>query len=354
MAAAEAVAIERSGVARWQWIISAPEDVVWFIGSVSASYALLGLTRFGISPVAIFLIWAFVFDGPHVFGTFSRTYLDAEERRTRGLLLWGSLAFFALGPTLYLVGLGKEFFFFASLWAYYHLVKQHYGFMVLYKKKNQDLARVDQAIDRIFLSFGFWYPFVRFITVSAEAHKRVPFSLEGQGAVIAEQLMWWGFVASAMLFTARQLQRVARGERLNAPKYLLLAAAMPMHWVVFAALADNPLGPLLAVPFLTIFHNIQYHRLVWFHNQNKYRAAGASPQRYGLAVAVSRHFLIYAAVGLAFNFIYHAPRYLLAAPYGLAASCFWGYAFIHYYLDSKIWRVRRDARLGESLRMAQS
>ena len=28
--------------------------------------------------------------------------------------------------------------------------------------------------------------------------------------------------------------------------------------------------------------------------------------------------------------------------------------FIHYYLDSKIWRVRRDARLGESLRLAQS
>jgi len=26
------------------------------------------------------------------------------------------------------------FFFVAALWAYYHLVKQHYGVMVLYKK----------------------------------------------------------------------------------------------------------------------------------------------------------------------------------------------------------------------------
>jgi hypothetical protein len=35
------------------------------------------------------------------------------------------------------LGAGLVFFFIAALWAYYHLVKQHYGFMVLYKKKKQ-------------------------------------------------------------------------------------------------------------------------------------------------------------------------------------------------------------------------
>ena len=354
MATAQAIATEQSGIARWRWIISPQDDLIWFIGSVVTSYALLGLTGLGISPLVIFLVWALVFDGPHVFGTFSRTYFDTEERRTRARLLWGSLVFFALGPALYLAGLGKEFFFFASLWAYYHLVKQHYGFMVLYKKKNQDLAPVDNAIDRIFLLFGFWYPFVRFIVVSTPAHKQIPFSVENQGAVIFEQLMWWGLVASAIIFALRQLQKLVRGEPLDAPKHLLLAAAMPMHWVVFAALAHDRLGPLMAVPLLTIFHNIQYHRLIWFHNRNKYRDDRASRQRYGLAARMSRYFVIYAAAGLAFNLIYHVPRYLMVSSYGLAASFFWGYAFIHYYLDSKIWRVRRDARLGESLRLAPS
>jgi len=42
-------------------------------------------------------------------------------------------------------------------------VKQHYGFMVLYKKKNQDLAPVDNALDRWLLLFAFNYPFVAFI-----------------------------------------------------------------------------------------------------------------------------------------------------------------------------------------------
>jgi hypothetical protein len=354
MATAQALARERSAVARWQWIIGAEEDLVWFIGSVAASYALLGLIRFDVSPLLIFLVWAFVFDGPHVFGTFSRTYLDAEEWRTRARLLWASLAFFALGPALHLAGFGIEFFFFASLWAYYHLVKQHYGFMVLYKKKNHDLARADNRIDRIFLLFAFWYPFVRFILVNQEAHKRVPFSVENQGAGAFERLIWWGFVASAIIFAARQAQKLSRRERLNAPKQLLLASAIPMHWVVFAALATDARGPVLAVPLLTIFHNIQYHRLIWFHNRNKYRQDEASRRRHGLAVRISRYFIIYAAAGLIFNLIYHFPRYLMAAPYGLAASFFWGYAFIHYYLDSRIWRVRRDRHLSESLRMAES
>jgi hypothetical protein len=35
----------------------------------------------------------------------------------------------------------------------------------------------------------------------------------------------------------------------------------------------------------------------------------------------------------------------------LGISFLWGYAFIHYYLDSKIWRVRRDPSVGKALNM---
>jgi hypothetical protein len=35
----------------------------------------------------------------------------------------------------------------------------------------------------------------------------------------------------------------------------------------------------------------------------------------------------------------------------LGISFLWGYAFIHYYLDSKIWRVRRDPSVGKALKM---
>ena len=133
------------------WFINRKDDLVWFIDSVVARYLFLAtnltLVKMGMSVMLMVWIWALGFDGPHVFGTISRTYADTEERRKRARLYYGTLSLFLLGPMMLLLDVvlhtnifGPAFFFFASLWAYYHLVKQHYGFMILYKKKNNDLA----------------------------------------------------------------------------------------------------------------------------------------------------------------------------------------------------------------------
>src|ERR1044071_8638439 len=162
--AAAAGAAAESRAVTMRWIIGAREDLLWFIGSVASSYALFALYVGGVVPlVPMVVAWAVLIDAPHVFATFSRTYFDREERRTRARLLWWSLLFFAAGPLFVLAGLGFAFFFVAALWAYYHLVKQHYGFMVLYKKKNQDLDTVDNFLDRTFLLAAFTYPFVYFV-----------------------------------------------------------------------------------------------------------------------------------------------------------------------------------------------
>ena len=71
-----------------RWIIGARDDLVWFIGSVVSSYALFALYVGGVVPlVPMVAAWAILIDAPHVFGTFSRTYFDREERRSRGRLL---------------------------------------------------------------------------------------------------------------------------------------------------------------------------------------------------------------------------------------------------------------------------
>src|SRR5829696_553264 len=173
-----------------RWLISARDDLVWFIGSVATSYALFALYVGGLVPlVPMVAAWAILIDAPHVFATFSRTYFDREERRTRSRLLWWSLLFFAAGPLFVLAGLGFAFFFVAALWAYYHLVKQHYGFMVLYKKKNQDLDAADNFLDRAFLLTAFTYPFVYFVAHDEGALRRVPAGLH----------VWLGTLESALL-----------------------------------------------------------------------------------------------------------------------------------------------------------
>src|SRR5436190_4264893 len=174
-AAAETISKPTVRAISLRWIINAREDLVWFIGSVAASYALLILYVSGALPlIPMVAAWAILIDAPHVFGTLSRTYFDKSELKTRRRLMLGSLLFFVVGPAMVLLGAGLTFFFLAALWAYYHLVKQHYGFMVLYKKKNNDLAVIDNALDRLLLLFAFNYPFVAYIASDPAAMARVP------------------------------------------------------------------------------------------------------------------------------------------------------------------------------------
>src|SRR6267378_5770731 len=248
MATAEVFPQSRAQVLSLRWIISARDDLVWFIGSVASSYALLILYVAGVLPlVPMVALWAILIDAPHVFGTFSRTYFDRTERRNRSRLLWGSLLFFAVGPIMVFAGMGLVFFFLAALWAYYHLVKQHYGFMVLYKKKNNDLAPVDNALDRLLLLFAFNYPFVAFIARDPEAMKRVPAPLQSGVNGLATILLA-GTIVLAAGWLGRQIQRLIKGEPLDVPKYLLLLAAIPMHWIVL--LRQMPHNPIRRLALL--------------------------------------------------------------------------------------------------------
>jgi hypothetical protein len=369
--ASAAVAVDetRQNPVTFGWIINKKDDLIWFIGSVVTSYAFLAANlargKFGLSVMIMTWIWALGFDGPHVFGTISRTYADNEERRKRAKLYYGTLSLFLLGPAMVLAGrmklLGTEawgplFFFLASCWAYYHLVKQHYGFMILYKKKNNDLAEIDNLIDRAFILLGMTYPFVRFLTHSFAAKERLGtmgFSAQSEKVWWFETLVFSAFIVSLILFAGRQAQRLYLKQPVNMPKLLLLAAALPMHWIVLRLLEPvqpAAAGALAAVATLTIYHNIQYHRIIWFHNQNKYTRPGA--KNYGAASVISKNVWSYIAFALIFGAAYHIPHYTLVEPDSFWMAFIWGGAFTHYYLDSKIWRVRRDAQLNENLRMA--
>ncbi|PYS59310.1 MAG: hypothetical protein DMF76_16775, partial [Acidobacteria bacterium] len=308
-----------------------------------------------------------------------RTYFDASEWKTRKRLMLGSLLFFVVGPAMVLLGVGFTFFFIAALWAYYHLVKQHYGFMVLYKKKNNDLAPIDNTLDRLLLMFAFNYPFVAFIAGDPTAMARVPPILRS-GVNTVAMLLLIGTIALGIGWLVRQIQRAVSREPLDVPKYLLLAAAIPMHWI--ALMTPMPAKPIALVAILTIYHNLQYQRLIWFHNQ-KYThsvgSRGSSPivregvlnhpdpgRRYGPAAVISRRLIYYIGFGIIFGIIYQGPRqylgYLnlhtgdspaaLSLPIQSGIAFLWGYAFIHYYLDSKIWRVRRDPSVGKALNMS--
>ena len=62
--------------------------------------------------------------------------------------------------------------------------------------------------------------------------------------------------------------------------------------------------------------------------------------------------LLDALLGLAFSALYRVPGYQLGHVSDLAFGFFCGFGLTHYYLDSRLWRVRHDPSLRQVLQLA--
>lgn len=327
-----------------RWIISRKVDLALVSGSALAGYFYLALHLIFQVPFSwLWWFWSVGFDGTHIFATVSRTYLDRQQRRQRAALLWGSLAaFFSLGPLMVLAGWKLPLAILVGVWAYYHVVRQHFGFLRLYHVKNGEMSPRAARIDAWFLGLMLAAPpFVRFFIHS-------PQELGMPAGFALARLIPWLEPAIYLLLAALTLLylRESFSGPVNWPKQLLVAAVVPLHWLTF-----RWMGWQAAVPTVTIVHNLQYHALVWFHNQNKYGSPEAAAQHGRMPVAVAQSFLLYAATALLFSLAYRLPGFHLGKISDLAFGFFCGFGFTHYYLDSKIWRIRGDAELKRALRL---
>ena len=368
--------------ARSPWIVGPRYDLGWFFGGVVISLLVLGLSLgAGVPIVVLWWIWLLAFDGPHIAAAFTRTYVDREEWRKRRGVLVLSLFTLAVGPAFLglnlLTGSKQPFLLFlglAAFYGYYHIVRQHYGFLALYKARSRDFGRLDLHLDKWFLYVGCWAPYFWFIFTHPRARVLIGLSAgEPTGplerAVPVALLVLW-FLAFAA-FLARLAVRFR--ERIRRPHgaYLLLTVLL-YGGVYFLVARLEPLyaastGPdqdfLLLSILVTVFHNVQYLGLVWFHNRNRYRSRDHG---FGLASTLNRSFprFLYACVlfSLAIYFlsacstgVFPRCQILLDAKLGpftaneVGLAFWWGLAVNHYYLDQKIWRIRGDDELKRNL-----
>lgn len=133
-------------------------------------------------------------------------------------------------------------------------------------------------------------------------------------------------------------RRLGVGHAGRAPRHLFLAVIVAFHLAVFGLL-DN----LLAITAtLTIFHNLQDHRIVWRYE----RGLGRTP---------SGGLVPYLSLGVLLGLAWYGPRVLGVALVGpdLARNALiglgWGVAFHHYLVDGRIWRVRRSRAVARAL-----
>lgn len=368
-----------------RWIVNPRVDLLWFIGGALAAYALLAAhAAFHVDMIAVWFAWVVVLDSPHFFATITRTYLDREEMRGRKRLLLSSLLWFAVGPAV--IGLSwllmqagvasyrnawTSFLLLFNIWAYWHVVRQHFGFLRLYERKGGETDPVDLRIDALLLYGGLLLPFGAFALRHPEARPQFGLGpLPGREMMIVTFLEV-AFAAVVATWVVRQVANWRRGGTVNVPKVLFLLAVIPLYAII--CLWDATLSaPLLGfAAFVTIFHDLQYHAIVWFHNKNRYQAPGVAPEQFGLAAKVSSSFAVYAvaAIGSAAFFRFLGCGLELfpgCSPFvstgsmtlfgtirwsDLLGAVFIGFAMHHYWVDQFIWRPGKSEQLRRELKL---
>ncbi|HLL54747.1 MAG TPA: hypothetical protein VK447_14435 [Myxococcaceae bacterium] len=373
-----------------RWIIGRGADVLFLMGGTGLGYALLlsyAALRFDLAPV--WFAWMLLLNGPHLFATYARTYLAADERSARGPLFRWSLLLFLGGPAVLLLCGGLSlagvasprapligFQLFVSLWAFWHIVRQHHGIVRLYQRRNEDEDPLDRRLDFLLIHAGLIAPFLAFLVQHPELHTilRIPPHAGGTLAVVqrfvttAAAVILGGLVA---WMVARQLQRFASGRRLNLPKLLFFAAVMPFYaLVLFSDVMRS--APLFAIsPLLVIPHDVQYHAMVRFYLRNRGRQVVAPGVAADLGTKLAASLPLYAACALGMG----AVLAIMSCATDLALGCGWipggstvsisgwisprdllmvtfqGFLMHHYFVDQFIWKPSREARVAERLNL---
>ena len=405
---------------RWNWIVSRRSDLAWFIGSALAGWVYAALVLIlgsglidprhdtlyhlsfgGISlpltlELLIFTSWVYFMDLPHLWATLSRTYLDPEEWAQRGRELSFSLVWFVAGPLAvfgpYLLGamvpltpgimaLGSTLFFvFFRAWGYYHIVRQHWGFLSLYKRRNGDSSdTLENHVDFWFFNLSLYLPVAILLTSPIPEGTRllhIDFNLGVLSRFgilqvlfpVAVGLYAITVVGYACFQFVRWHYRIPR----NGPKLFFLLSIVPLHFAAFL----HPLLALFAVPILTSGHNLQYQRIVWMYGTNKY--AEGTTRGYRFTRPIYRNLWLYVLCAVLFaggfgwlesigdTFAFYFDRWVFHGV-GLIAGLrnpeeanvgaevfslfLMGWALQHYYLDGKIWRVSRDSSVAKHLKV---
>lgn len=366
------------------WLFNPLADLGFAIGGMLAGFAIIAMHLFlGWDMILVWFVWVVTLDTPHFFATYSRTYLDREARTEFRSLLRSSLLIFLVAPTAVLMSgalyyAGVEQFegpwnvliAGVSLWAYFHITRQHYGFLRLYNRKNGEIGSTESKIDAWAL-YGFLaFAFIGVLTYFNRTQRMLGFTPQISEVLYAFALT--GAIFFIALFFVYQIGKLIRGEPINLPKVIFLSTVMLLHFVVsFCGLLPANVTLSLTAT-ITIYHDIQYFFFVRFQGLKRYGNTDESWRKFGFAGTLSKSFPLFMAAAI---FLMSVPLWAFGCAIGRVSVCqigpSWGEpTFLgdttwilffaaasmgvqmhHYVLDMFIWRPGKSARLRQELNL---
>ncbi len=344
------------------WIHSAWFDLTFIVGP---AFLITGLVVFLPSmfrmaesvPLWAWVLFVMFIDVGHVYSTLFRTYFDEKEfEQRRVLYLMVPLLCFVSGVILYAVG-ALVFWRVLAYLAVFHFVRQQYGFMMIYARRDYTTGGKFLWLDKVAIYMATLYPLIYWHVTPRTFHWFIEGDFFQISNAFIERIAFVLYLAVLFGYCLKELMLASRSHTVNVGKNLLLIGTA-LSWYIGIVHFNGDMAFTLTN---VVTHGIPYIALVWIYS---WRRASKREQetrwsKLGASVLQPRTIPIFLGVLLILayceeavwdNFVWREHEALFGRWFGslvLDETLLWLVPLLalpqmtHYVLDAFIWKVRQ-------------
>ncbi len=343
------------------WIVGPRYDQLFLWGAWCVPLVLWGIAVSAPVGIVVAVVAFVLLDNAHQVATLPLTVLDpATMTRAAPTYLGGAAAIGGAAVAVSFFPGTAVAQLWASLvvyWGAWHIIRQHYGFLRLYQARDAPRPRLARA-EIAALYSGSAFPYALNLAYGWAADDgigkllyRVPLPPWAPWPVLAVFGLSLGYVVVGAFARAR------RGEGVVNVRLLHLLLVVSNFWIGLLWIGRDDL--LLAVLFITSYHDVQYHAVVWLVGTARAHAP-AQPVRPAVRrmFASTGAFVVALLVGAVLESLLRNDFQLAGSvlPQSTATAAvfalFGSYSYVHYFFDGKMWKLSRDPRLRAELGVA--
>jgi hypothetical protein len=337
------------------YIVAARYDQLFLWGAWLVPLALSAVAYSLPYGLLVALVVFVLLDNSHQVATLPLTIFDpATMERQRWTYIGGAAAIggAAIAISFYPDTLISKIW--ASLvvyWGAWHIIRQHYGFLRLYQAREKPtdprLARAETWA----LYSGASFPY--FLNLSQGWASQDPIGQMLYRVPVPAPVAWLVlavFVASFSVVLFDALGRAQRKQPLVSRRLLHIVLVVSNFWMGLLWIGRDNL--VLAVLFITSYHDLQYHAVVWLVGKRRSGAAGEPVwpvvrRVFGSTGLFAGAVLAGALVQAVLRNDFQLAGAVLPASAATTAlfALVTSYSYMHYFFDSRMWKLSTDARL---------
>jgi hypothetical protein len=342
---------------RQPWIQSAAVDSTFILApGLLAGLTALTLAATGRAGVGLTLwVWALLIVGidvAHVYSTLYRTYFDREERsQLSGWLIGIPLAGWLLGVLAYSVS-PSVFWTLLAYIAVFHFVRQQYGFLMLYARRERDLPAWCRRLDQIAVYAATLFPLLYWHT---HLPRQFVWFIDGdflQLPPLTWSLVWPFYPLLFVGYAAKECWLLGQLRAVNLPRNAIIFGTA-LSWYVGIVRLN---GDLVFTLTNVVAHGVPYMALtcIYGRHRDRQRSRGLSiftplllPMAIGLLIVFAFveeglwDGLVWREHLSLFPLFNRLPEVQTDALLRLVVPLLALPQITHYVLDGIIWRLRQ-------------